>query len=86
MSTARKREALHRLIDELRPEDVATAQRVLQALNVSSDPLLAALTNTPVDDEVETGAEREATERAREDIREGRMLSHEDVRRKMRRA
>jgi hypothetical protein len=86
MSTAGDRTPLHRLIDELRPEDVRTAERVLQALNASSDPLLAALRNAPVDDEAETDAEREATERARMDVREGSMVSHEDVRRKLRRA
>ena len=86
MSTAGDRDSLHRLINELRPEDVRTAERVLQALNASSDLLLNALRNAPVDDEAETDAEREATERARKDVREGNTLSHEDVRRKLRRA
>jgi hypothetical protein len=86
MSTAGDRDSLHRLINELRPEDVRTAERVLQALNASSDPLLTALRNAPVDDEPETDAEREAAERARNDVREGNTLSHEDVRRKLRRA
>lgn len=57
-----------------------------RALNASSDPLLAALAEAPVDDEAETDAEREATERARNDLREGNTLSQEDVRRKLRRA
>ena len=86
MSTAGDRDALHRLIDELRPEDIRTAQRVLQALNASSDPLLAALANAPVDDEPETDDEREATERARREVHEGNTFSQEDVRRKLRRA
>ena len=86
MSTAGDRDSLHRLVNELRPEDVRTAERVLQALNVSSDLLLTALRNAPVDDEAETDAEHEATERARKDVREGNTLSHEDIRRKLRRA
>lgn len=86
MSTAGDREALHRLIEELRPEDVGTAQRVLQALSATSDPLLVTLSNAPPDDEAETDAEREAVERARQDFRQGNTLSHEDVRRKLRRA
>ena len=86
MSTTGDRDSLHRLINELRPEDVRTAERVLQALNDSGDPLLTALRNAPIDDEAETDAEREATERARKDVREGNTLSHEDVRRKLRRA
>ncbi len=84
MSTGGDRDSLHRLVNELRPEDVRTAERVLQALNASSDLLLNALRNAPVDDEAETDAEREATERARTDVREGNTLSHEDVRRKLR--
>ena len=86
MSTAGDRDSLHRLVNELRPEDVRTAERVLQALNVSSGLLLPALRNAPVDDEAETDAEREATERARKDVREGNTLTPEGVRRKLRRA
>lgn len=86
MSTEGDRDALHRLINTLRPEDVGTAQRVLEALNVSSDPLLAALNTAPDDNEAETDAEREAVERARRDVREGRTLSHDEVSRKLRRA
>lgn len=86
MSTTGNRDDLHRLIDALRPEDVGTAQRVLQALNTSSDPLLAALGNAPLDDEPETDAEREASARARQDIDERKTLSQDEVRRKLRRA
>jgi hypothetical protein len=79
------RDSLHRLIDELRLEDVRTEERVLPALNASSDRLVTALRNAPVDDEAETDAEHEATGRARKDSREGNTLSHEDVRRNLRR-
>lgn len=86
MSTAIDRDALHRLIDTLRPEDVQTAQRVLQALNATGDRLLAALSKAPVDDEDETASERESADRARRDIRQGQTISQEDVRQKLRRA
>ena len=86
MSTARDRDALHQLIDALRPEDVQTAQRVLQALNASGDPLLGTLSNAPVDDEDETSSERQSADRARRDIEEGKTLSNDEVRRKLRRA
>jgi hypothetical protein len=86
MSNVRDRDALHRLIDALRPEDVRTAQRVLQALSETGDSLLAALTNAPVDDEDETESERESADRARRDIREGQLHSQDEVRRKLRRA
>src|SRR5215212_9658284 len=86
MSTASDRDVLHRLIDALRPEDVGTAHRVLEALNASPDPLLLTLSHAPIDDEPETDAEREAVARAHDDIREGKTLSHDEVRRKLRRA
>jgi hypothetical protein len=85
-STPVDRDALHRLIDKLRPEDIGTAQRVLQALNASDDPLLTALRNAPADDEAESDAERAASERARREIEEGKTLSHDEIRRKLRRA
>jgi hypothetical protein len=84
VSTAPDRDTLHRLIDALRPEDVPTAQRVLQALNTSGDPLLAALAGAQLDDEAETESEREAVDRARREIASARTLSHEDVGRKIR--
>lgn len=86
MNTAGDRAALHRLIDTLRMEDVATAQRVLEALNASRDPLLAALSHAPDDDEGESPEEREAVERARRDVREGRTLPQDEITQKLRRA
>jgi Spy/CpxP family protein refolding chaperone len=86
MTIAGDRDALHRLIDALRPEDIGTAQRVLQALNASSDPVLLALASAPLDDEAETEAEREAVELARAGVREARTSSHDDMKRKLRRA
>lgn len=55
-----------------------------RALTATRDPLLAALSNAPPDDEAETDAEREAIERARQNVREGNTRAHEDVRRKLR--
>lgn len=86
MSTAMNRDALHRLIDALRPEDVQTAQRVLQALNASGDPLVATLSNARDDDEEATASERESVDRARRNVQEGQTLSHDDVKRRLRRA
>jgi hypothetical protein len=86
MSSSGNRDALHRLIDALRPEDVGTVERVLRALNAGGDPLLSALRSAPSDDEAETDGEREAAEKARRDIREGNTLSHDEIRRKLQRA
>ena len=44
-------------------------------------PALLALENAPADDEPETDAERLAVEQAREDVRRGDVLPHEEVRR-----
>jgi len=79
------RDALHALIDKLRPEDLGTAQRVLQAFNASDAPLLTALHNAPADDEAESDAERAASERACREIEEGKTLSHDEMKRKLRR-
>ena len=46
-----RREPLHRLIDELREEDLPAVTRVLQALRVSVDPVVKALEAAPSDDE-----------------------------------
>ena len=86
MSTVSDRDALHRLIEALRPEDVQTAQRVLEALHATGDPLLSALTNAPIDDEDESESERVAADRARRDIRKGQIRSQDEVTRKLRRA
>jgi hypothetical protein len=86
VSTAPDRDTLHRVVDSLRPEDVSTAQRVLQALNTSGDPLLATLADGEADDEPETDSEREAVARARGELESGNTVSHDDVSRKLRHA
>jgi len=45
-------------------------------------PALLVLENVPIDDEPETEEERTAVKQAREDVRQGRVLSHEEARRK----
>jgi hypothetical protein len=49
---------------------------------VPEHPLLEALRNAPVDDEPETEEERAAIEEAIEDERAGRLIPHEEVRRR----
>ena len=60
MTTAEARTKLHDLIESLPGEDVATALRVLEALNSTSDSLPLALRDIPFDDEPETEEERAA--------------------------
>jgi hypothetical protein len=49
---------------------------------VPEHPLFEALRNAPIDDEPETEEERAAIEEAIEDERAGRLIPHEEVRRR----
>jgi len=46
-----RREALHRLIDDLPEQEIPTAARVLEALRATADPVLRTLFSAPLDDE-----------------------------------
>jgi hypothetical protein len=69
------------LIDELPEEDVPTAERVLQALRATAAPHVpldeAPLDDEPDDDDVDGGL----TE-ARADAEAGRVVPHEEVKRR----
>ena len=45
------REALHKLVDALPETDLPTANRVLEALSLSADPVARSLATAPFDDE-----------------------------------
>lgn len=47
------------------------------------DPLVLSLINAPVDDEPTTAEDLEAIARAEEDIRQGRVLTTEELRREL---
>ena len=81
MSTS-ARERLHRLVDALPTSEVRAAERFLGYLrHVGSDPLYQRLVSTAVDDEQETPAEKEAVREGLADLRAGRSVSHEEVKR-----
>ncbi|MBI4702178.1 MAG: hypothetical protein HY744_13690 [Deltaproteobacteria bacterium] len=46
------------------------------------DPVLRSLREAPLDDEPETEEERAAIEEGLEDVRAGRLIPHEEVRRR----
>lgn len=78
------RHVLHQLIDELPEEDISTAERVLQALSLTPAaphvPLeLAPLDTEPDDDNFDGGLAE-----ARADLEVGRIVSHEEVKRRWR--
>jgi len=80
------RDTLYRLVDRLPESEIDRAQRVLAALLESAeeedDPVLRSLREAPVDDEPETPEERAAVEEALREIREGRTIPHEEVKRR----
>jgi hypothetical protein len=72
---------LHRLIDELPESAVPEAGRVLEGLRNGDGYLPPFLRDAPWDDEPLTETELKAIEEAREDIRAGRVFTHEEVKR-----
>jgi hypothetical protein len=63
------RDTLHRLIDELPESELTAAERFLNYLLATADPVLQALLEAPPDDEPETEEERQAVHEAREELR-----------------
>ena len=65
------RDTLHRLIDELPESELPAAERFLNYLRATADPVLKALLEAPIDDEPETEEERRAVQEAREELARG---------------
>jgi predicted transcriptional regulator len=63
--------------------EVHTAERFLEYLSTSDDPVMRALMNAPEDDEPVTLAEQEAVREALEDIATGRVYPLEEVKREL---
>ena len=78
------RATLHALVEELPDSDIAHAERVLAALRDTAEPTgpQYTLETAPFDDEPETAEEQAAVAEALEDLREGRTIAHEDVKRR----
>lgn len=73
------RDSLHRLIDELPESELGTAERFLHYLHATTDPVLRALLEAPLDDEPETDDERQAVQEAREELVRGEVRRLEEV-------
>ena len=78
-----KRQALHRLVDDLPEEDLTTAVRVLEGLRVTSDPVKWALDNAPPDDEPDDDDLDGGLTEARADAKAGRGLATDELRREL---
>lgn len=75
------RERLHSLVDDLPEGEVRAALHFVESLRTSEeDPVLRALRDAPLDDEPVTEEDRAALEEAWEDVRQGRLTAHKEVR------
>ena len=75
------RDSLHRLVNELPEEDLPTAERVLQALSETAPPHVS-LDAAPFDDEPDDDDFDGGLSEARADAEAGRVVSHEEVKRR----
>jgi len=73
------REDLHQIVDALPENELPTAQRVLEALRVTGDPVLRALFSAPVDDESDEDDLDGGLSEARREAGEGQVVSHEEA-------
>jgi hypothetical protein len=71
------RSVLHHLVDRIPEEELAVAKRFLEYLAVS--PAYRTALSASEDDEPVTEADSAAIERAGQDVRSGRVVSHDEV-------
>src|SRR5437773_5724819 len=75
-----RKEALHRLIEELPPRDVEAVTRFAEYLRIRSlHPAIRAALSAPPDDAQETAEEATAVREAPDDLEQGQVLSDEDL-------
>jgi hypothetical protein len=76
------RERLFSLVVDLPEDEVPTALHLLEHLR-EGDPVSKALRDAPPDDEPVTEEDLSALREAWEDVRQGRVTPHEEVRRRV---
>jgi len=76
------RDNLHRLVDTLPESELERAERVLEALRQVADTPYRPLEDAPLDNEPETPEEGAAVEEAHSDVAAGRVITHEEARRR----
>ena len=74
------RARLFALAETLPEADLRPAVRFLEYLQDSNDPVLRAYKDAPLDDEPLTEAESLAIDEALEDVAQGRLIPHEQIR------
>ena len=75
------RDAVIEVVSRLPGQELHAALRYVQFLEEESDPVLRMLRNAPIDEEEETEEERRLVEEAREELRAGQTVSHEEIKR-----
>lgn len=79
-----ERDRAHALIDTLPEAELRVVRRFLEFLEAESpSPLLRALRDAPLDDEPLTAEDRLAVEEGKRDRAEGRLVSHQEARRRL---
>jgi hypothetical protein len=76
------RDRIHRLVDQLPEAELPEIESLLVERRANADPVLRALANAPGDDEALTAEEAPSLEEAYADIAAGRVVSHEEARRR----
>jgi len=71
------RDTLHSLIDRIPEREITAAGLFLQYL--AAHPAYRSAMSAPPDDEPVTPADRQAFQRANDDVQAGRLVSHEEV-------
>jgi hypothetical protein len=82
-ATVTRREALHRLVDDLPEQEIPTAARVLEALRATADPVLRVLRSAPIDDEPDDDDFDGGLTEARQEAENGLGISHDEVKRRL---
>jgi len=77
------RERIHQLVDAMPETELSEIETLLEERKIQADPFLRALANAPEDDEAVTEEEEIAVRDAYADIAAGRVVSHEEVRRRL---
>jgi len=80
MAAVVDRDEVRRLVDILPKSALGAAASMMRGLIAAEvDPVALALASAPYDDEEATPEEEAAVSRAREDVAAGRVISHEEL-------
>ena len=77
------KDRVHHLVDELPEPELTMAERYLQYLRLTADPVQRALLDAPWDDEPETEDERQAVQEAREELARGEAIPDAELWRRL---